>query len=727
MTPKFTESTQAIQLRRRAEVRVRKPNRNRPTKLTEPLPDGEALRLVHQLQVHQVELELQNAELREARDRIEHLLVGYTDLYDFAPVGYLTLGIDGAIRMVNLTAATLVDTERARLVGRALGSFIALPFRTVFTAFLKQVFASESKLSADFELLRTGQPARIVNVEAQRLLKGQECRVAMVDITERKQAEELVRISEIRYRRLFEAAQDGVLILDPITSEITEANPFMSRLLGYTHEELLGKELYEIGLLKDEAASREMFRKLKKTREVRYEDLPLESENGKRKEVEVVANLYQENGHSVIQCNVRDISVRKKAENTLRQNESLFCALVAQAPVGVYVVDAELRLKQINPRARSVFEGVKPLVGRAFAEIAHIIWPRRVAEEILKRFRQTLKTGVTYQSPEFTERRKDTGLMESYEWQIERITLPGSGYGVVCFFSNTTEKRQAEAAQRRLDVLAASNSKLEQEIVRRQAVEVDLTQSKDRQNRLLAESQQMQEQLRELSRQVLRAQEEERKLISRDLHDVIAQTLTSINVRLAALKKAAALGRRGLARTITKTQRLVEKSVETVHQFARDLRPAVLDDLGLIPALHSFMKSYLERTGVRVRLTAFLGVEEIDGAKRTVLYRIAQEALTNVAKHAQASRVDVTIQKLAGTVCMTIQDNGKSFPVDQILGSGKNRRLGLLGMRERVEMVGGTLRIESALGKGTLIQAQMPITQRGLPAKNTKTAKIRTP
>ena len=121
------------------------------------------------------------------------------------------------------------------------------------------------------------------------------------------------------------------------------------------------------------------------------------------------------------------------------------------------------------------------------------------------------------------------------------------------------------------------------------------------------------------------------------------------------------------------------------------------------------------------------GTEEIDGAKRTVLYRVAQEALTNVAKHAHASRVDVMIEKLDGNVCMTIQDDGKSFPVDQTLHSGKNRRLGLLGMRERVEMVGGTLRIKSALGKGTLIQAQIPITHRGLPAKKIKTAKIRTP
>ncbi len=116
---------------------------------------------------------------------------------------------------------------------------------------------------------------------------------------------------------------------------------------------------------------------------------------------------------------------------------------------------------------------------------------------------------------------------------------------------------------------------------------------------MLEQSDHLQEQLRRLSRQILSAQEDERKKISRELHDVIAQTLTGINVRLATLKKEAALNTKGLDRNIARTQRLVEKSVDIVHQFARELRPAVLDDLGLIPALHSFVKIFSKRTGIR--------------------------------------------------------------------------------------------------------------------------------
>ncbi len=262
-------------------------------------------------------------------------------------------------------------------------------------------------------------------------------------------------------------------------------------------------------------------------------------------------------------------------------------------------------------------------------------------------------------------------------------------------------------SQRTTD-LAASNRKLKQEIAKRQIVEETLRKSERHTGRLLEQSRRLQEQLRFLSRRVLAVQEEERKRISRELHDVIAQVLTSINVRLAVLKTDANVNTKDLAKTIARTQRLVEKSVDIVHRFAYNLRPAVLDYLGLIPALHSFMKNFTKETGIRVSLTAFAGAERLDSARRTVLYRVAQEALTNVARHAQASRVEASIQRLSNSVRMQIKDNGKSFDVERTLHTGKSRRMGLLGMRERVEMVGGKFTVESAPGHGTTVQAQIP-------------------
>jgi len=265
-----------------------------------------------------------------------------------------------------------------------------------------------------------------------------------------------------------------------------------------------------------------------------------------------------------------------------------------------------------------------------------------------------------------------------------------------------------EMLSQRTVELAASNLDLGQEIAQRKAVESALKKSEHHYSKLLQQSDRMQEQLRQLSRQILSTQEEERREISRELHDVIAQTLTGINIRLATLKKEAAVNTRGLDRNIARTQKLVEQSVNIVHRFARELRPAVLDDLGLIPALHSFLKNFTARTGVRTRLTAFAGVEALDIARRTALFRVAQEALTNVARHARASRVEVSIQESPGAIRMTIKDDGKAFDVERALRSHGGKHLGLLGMRERLEMVNGQFHVASAKAKGTTIEARVP-------------------
>jgi signal transduction histidine kinase len=275
--------------------------------------------------------------------------------------------------------------------------------------------------------------------------------------------------------------------------------------------------------------------------------------------------------------------------------------------------------------------------------------------------------------------------------------------------ANAHLSQMNDALRKRNVELAVSTRQLRQEIVQRKSAEESLKRSERHHGQLLEQSWQMQEQLRFLSRQLLSAQEEERKRISRELHDVIAQTLTSINVRLSALKKAATFNTKSLARNIARTQQLVQRSVDIVHRFARELRPAVLDDLGLIPALHTFMKSFREQTGIRVSLSAFAAVEQANDDKRTVLFRVAQEALTNVARHAQASEAEVRIQKLDGAICMKIKDNGKGFNKERLSHGKKNKRLGLLGMRERVEMVHGNFAVESAPGKGTTIQAQIPL------------------
>jgi signal transduction histidine kinase len=145
-----------------------------------------------------------------------------------------------------------------------------------------------------------------------------------------------------------------------------------------------------------------------------------------------------------------------------------------------------------------------------------------------------------------------------------------------------------------------------------------------------------------------------------------------------------------------------------------------LDDLGLIPALLSFTKELAHRTGLHIRLNAFAGVEKLDPAQKTVLYRVAQEAVTNVDRHAKATHVVMVIRKAGNGVSMRITDDGRSFDVDQAFRSKRCRHLGVLGMRERLEMIGGSFTLVSAKGKGTSIEAYLPFNDGRRSLKTTK-------
>src|SRR5688572_26329070 len=183
--------------------------------------------------------------------------------------------------------------------------------------------------------------------------------------------ENILKVSEIRYRRLFEAAKDGILILDPDTRQITDANPFIAELLGYTREEMIGKEFFEIGLLKDEKASQAAFRELRKKHFIRYDNLPLESKKGQRREVEVVANLYEEDGHSVIQANIRDITERKQAAYKFEVSESRSRRLFETAQDAILILDADTgKIFDANPFIKEMLGySQEELVGKELWQI----------------------------------------------------------------------------------------------------------------------------------------------------------------------------------------------------------------------------------------------------------------------------------------------------------------------------------------------------------------------
>ncbi len=448
-------------LRRRAEASLPRRSRKHPAGADSPKSAADTQRLLHELQVHQVELEMQNEELQESRDRSDVLLEKYTELYDFAPVGYFSLDDTGHILEANLTGAALLGTERSRLNRRPFRGFVAPPSRPDFLDFLAKVFAGAAK-----------------------------------------------QVCEAKLRK-----QDG------------------------TH--------FWAGLHGGFRAS----------------------------------------------------------------------------PDG----------------------------------------PREIC------------------------------------WMV---------------VSDITALKEAEAAQRLLESVTASNAKLKQEVARRKTITESLRKSEAQQRELLEESSRMQAHLRAMSHRLIHAREEERKRISRDLHDDISQTLVGINVQLEALMREPAINLRTLRQKISRTQRVVEKSVAIVHRFAVELRPTSLDDLGLIVTLQAFLNDFMKRTGIRTHFTTFAAADKLNNRQRTMLYRIIQTALDNVAKHAEASRVTVSLCQRANTIQLEIADNGKAFDVAGALRVKSGKHLGLIDMRERAEMLGGTFTIESKPGKGTTLQARIPLHRR---------------
>ena len=186
MQKKLNVPPTAAELRRRAEERLRE----RPPETRQAPTEADTRRLVHELQVHQVELEMQNEELQKARDEMEAGLEKFTDLYDFAPVGFLTLDREGTIREANLTSANLLGIERARLVNRRLGVCVSAADLPAFNAFLTRVFESKARQSCEMTLPKEGKPPVTVRIEAAVAASGQECRAVLDDITEHKRADE---------------------------------------------------------------------------------------------------------------------------------------------------------------------------------------------------------------------------------------------------------------------------------------------------------------------------------------------------------------------------------------------------------------------------------------------------------------------------------------------------------------------------------------------------------
>ncbi len=258
------------------------------------------------------------------------------------------------------------------------------------------------------------------------------------------------------------------------------------------------------------------------------------------------------------------------------------------------------------------------------------------------------------------------------------------------------------------ETLEKRNKELAAIAARQHPIEEALRASKERYFKLFKQARTMKADIRQHAAKMILAQEEERKRLSRELHDEIGQVLAAVNVGLVMLKKQAGHDRLFQER-VGATQALLEQSMESVHRFARELRPEMVDLFGPYEAIRSYVKAFAERTGITAIIRSKVDLAGLDSEQEITLFRVAQESITNISKHAHATRIDIRFRRLPQEICMEIQDNGRSFSVGDKLAEKGQKRLGLMGMQERVQLARGDFSIVSEPGQGTKVRVQFPL------------------
>ncbi|MGO9443784.1 MAG: PAS domain S-box protein [Thiobacillaceae bacterium] len=299
------------------------------------LPHADAQKLIQELEIHQIELELQNEELRKTRLEAETNLERYTELYDFSPVGYLTLTPEGLICEANLTVATLLGMERGKLVGQRLGRLVSdLPS---FNSFLEKVFRRPVKESCEVMVSGTGTARRMVRIDALAAESGQVCRAILTDISER-------RLMQERLDRFIKFSMDQVnqaaYLIGP-DARIEDVNETACRMLGYGREELIGMAFWKIGPNLQQESWPAHRQEIRAQRTLRYESVH-QGKLGQRFPVEVDVTFLDFNGQGHTCVLARDITEQKDAEAALKKSQSQLRLFIEQAPISIAMLDRSL-------------------------------------------------------------------------------------------------------------------------------------------------------------------------------------------------------------------------------------------------------------------------------------------------------------------------------------------------------------------------------------------------
>jgi two-component system, chemotaxis family, CheB/CheR fusion protein len=386
----------------------------------------------------------------------------------------------------------------------------------------------------------------------------------------------------------------------------------------------------------------------------------------------------------------------KSKLDELGQSNSDLHNLMGATAIATVFLDRDLRIMRFTPPAVRLFNMIGSDVGRPLADLQHrLVYPRLLpdAQEVLQKLVPIEQEVRDYAGSSFLAR------LLPYRTTDDHIA------GVVLTFVDVTERQHAreelERAQQHLE-----------ERVRERTAELDAVnaalQAEVRNHERAEKARQ------ELQRRLVTAQEEERARISRELHDEVAQQLMALMLSLKALEATAVGG--DTPAKLRELRATAERAGQEIHQLAAELRPVALDEVGLSRALAGYLETWLKRTGIAVDFVN-VGVDDLrlPSPIETTLYRIVQEAMTNVYKHASAQRVSISLSRRGDDVVAIVEDDGAGFDLETLNPNGSAPRIGIAGMRERAAIVDGTFTIDSRPGHGTTVRVRVPIPPGSIP------------
>ncbi len=507
---------------------------------------------------------------------------------------------------------------------------------------------------------------KLMNYEGDRAILG-----IVTDISERKQMEQALRESEESYRYLVENANDIIYKTDQ-TGHFTFFNPMAVKTTEYPPEYLLGR-LY-LDLIRPDYRKdiEEFYRSQFKERVLStYYEFPIITKTGKEIWLGQRAQLVLENGRILgFHAVARDITERRRMEEVLRESEERYRQLVKHAPAAIFEFDFERqRLVALND---ILYEEL----GYTKGEIEALDPINFLAEESRKLYSERLRKMLAGEEVPDTVEYKLRGKGGTELWALVNTRLfsekgkPGRAMVVA---HNITALKKAEEA---------------------------LRESENR--------------LRSLSSQLMKAQEKERMRLSKELHDELGQALALLKHRIRSIQSNLPKGQSSLHEECEETNRYLDEIIQNVRRLSRDLSPSILEDLGLTSALQWLKESFDKLYSL---VTSF-DIDNIDHLlskeAQTNFYRIAQEALTNIGKHAEARHVSFAVKENEGCVSLIIEDDGKGFDVNKVRAiHSPVKGLGLDAMEERAHMLGASLHIKSQVGEGTRITLTIPIDKMG--------------